>query len=65
MTERPVTVIEGTNILVGSNKEKIVSEGRKILQGEIKMGKIPELWDGKAAERIVKILLEKNEKEKG
>jgi len=65
VTERPVTVIEGTNILVGSNKEKIVSEGRKILQGEIKMGKIPELWDGKAAERIVKILLEKNEKEKG
>lgn len=55
-TERPVTVSQGTNILVGTKKEKIVQEAEKILNGKTQKSEIPELWDGKAAERIVKIL---------
>jgi UDP-N-acetylglucosamine 2-epimerase (non-hydrolysing) len=58
-TERPVTIIEGTNILVGTDPERIVKEARRILAGETKAGQVPELWDGRAAERIVRILLEK------
>jgi UDP-N-acetylglucosamine 2-epimerase (non-hydrolysing) len=57
-TERPVTITEGTNTLVGTDPEKIISESYKILRGEGKAGRIPKLWDGKTAERIVKILLE-------
>lgn len=56
-TERPITVTEGTNVIVGSDKEKIIKESLKVIEGKAKNGKIPELWDGKAAERIVKILL--------
>ncbi len=58
-TERPVTVTQGTNVVVGRNPERILQEARKILQGNWKQGQIPELWDGKAAERIVDILAEK------
>jgi UDP-N-acetylglucosamine 2-epimerase (non-hydrolysing) len=56
-TERPVTVTEGTNIMVGTDKNKILREGNKILNNEQKKGKIPEKWDGKAAQRIVDVLL--------
>ncbi len=56
-TERPVTIKEGTNILVGTNKEKIIKEFRKILNNRHKKSKIPKYWDGHAAKRIVKILL--------
>ena len=56
-TERPVTIEEGTNILVGSDREKIAEESYKILKGKGKKGRIPKLWDGKASERIVNILL--------
>ncbi len=55
-TERPITVEIGTNEIVGTDTEKIVSNARKILNGDWKKGAIPELWDGHAAERIVKIL---------
>ncbi len=55
-TERPVTIDVGTNILIGSNTDRVVTEARKILHGDLKKGSIPELWDGKAAERIVNIL---------
>ncbi|MES2208433.1 MAG: UDP-N-acetylglucosamine 2-epimerase (non-hydrolyzing) [Pseudomonadota bacterium] len=61
-TERPVTVEEGTNILVGTQPEKVITETRKVLAGEGKQGKRPELWDGYAAERIVKIIAEKLKK---
>ncbi len=59
-TERPITVTEGTNIIVGSNKEKIIKESLKIIKGKEKKGKIPKFWDGKAAERIANILLSKD-----
>jgi len=52
-TERPVTVETGTNQLVGTNWNDVDSAFVKILSGEIKKGEIPELWDGRAAERIV------------
>lgn len=58
-TERPSTVELGTNILVGPNKEKILSAWCTIKSDNKKEGQIPPLWDGKAAERIVKIILEK------
>jgi len=62
-TERPITVKEGTNTLVGNHREKILKESFKILDGRGKRGKIPKLWDGKAAERIVDILLEHSKKD--
>ncbi len=58
-TERPVTIEIGTNILIGSDTERVVTEAKKILRGDVKNGRIPELWDGRAAERIVNILVEK------
>lgn len=58
-TERPVTLKEGTNTIVGSNPEKIISKSMDILNGKKKIGRIPKLWDGKAAERIINILIEK------
>jgi UDP-N-acetylglucosamine 2-epimerase (non-hydrolysing) len=57
-TERPVTITEGTNTLVGTSQSKIVAEARKILAGNGKRGRAPKFWDGKAAERIVECLLE-------
>ncbi len=55
-TERPVTVDEGTNVLAGTDPARIVAEVRKVLTGQGKQGRRPQLWDGKAAERIVEIL---------
>jgi len=55
-TERPITVWEGTNELVGSNTDLIVNYAIKILDDKWKTGKVPELWDGKTSERIVNIL---------
>ncbi len=55
-TERPITVEEGSNVLVGTDPATIVAETRKILRGEGKKGRCPQLWDGKAAERIVEVL---------
>ncbi len=57
-TERPVTVKEGTNVLTDSNPEIILEEYEKIMNGSFKQGKIPYLWDGHAAERIVEKLVE-------
>jgi len=57
-TERPVTVKQGTNLLVSTNKSKAVEKAFEIINNKIKISnKIPELWDGKAAERIADILL--------
>ena len=56
-TERPVTVGEGTNVLVGRDLERLRSELEKILDGKRKPHRIPALWDGKASERIAKIIV--------
>jgi UDP-N-acetylglucosamine 2-epimerase (non-hydrolysing) len=55
-TERPETIEQGTNELVGTDPEKIISATAKVLSGEFKTGVIPDLWDGRAAERIVEIV---------
>jgi UDP-N-acetylglucosamine 2-epimerase (non-hydrolysing) len=55
-TERPVTVEEGSNVLVGSDPEQIVDEVRRVLRGQGKQGRRPALWDGRASERIVEVL---------
>jgi len=58
-TERPVTVWEGSNKLIGV--DDILSEVERILSGNGKQGKIPMYWDGKTAERMVE-MMEKIEK---
>lgn len=58
-TERPITCEMGTNVIVGNDKEKILEAAQKVLRGEAGKGRIPEKWDGKAAERIVEVLLSK------
>jgi UDP-N-acetylglucosamine 2-epimerase (non-hydrolysing) len=58
-TERPVTISIGTNILVGLDSDRILSEAHNILDGKHKKGGIPPLWDGRASHRIVEILKDK------
>ena len=53
-----MTVSQGTNEVIGIDSERLVLESKKILNGTFKKGKRPDLWDGKAAERIVDILVE-------
>jgi len=57
-TERPITCEVGTNVMVGNQPDEIRKQTRKILDGNVKQGSIPEKWDGRAAERIVDHLLE-------
>jgi UDP-N-acetylglucosamine 2-epimerase (non-hydrolysing) len=54
-TERPVTVSEGTNTVVGVDPARIVAESRRARAGEGKAGRIPALWDGRASERIAEV----------
>jgi UDP-N-acetylglucosamine 2-epimerase (non-hydrolysing) len=51
-TERPITVEQGTNTMVGSDRTAILSAVDDILLGHGKRGRVPEYWDGRAAERI-------------
>jgi UDP-N-acetylglucosamine 2-epimerase (non-hydrolysing) len=55
-TERPATVTEGTNILLGQRPERLPEEVRAILHGRRKQARVPPLWDGQAAERIADAL---------
>jgi len=55
-TERPETVTEGTNELIGDDLEKLLSSIKKIKTGTWKNGRVPALWDGRTAERIVDVL---------
>lgn len=57
-TERPITVDQGTNVVVGTDDEKIREETYRVLRGEAKKGRVPELWDGRASERIVRAALD-------
>jgi UDP-N-acetylglucosamine 2-epimerase (non-hydrolysing) len=56
-TERPITVEQGTNLLVGRDRRLIVQRTEEILAGGGKRGRVPELWDGRASERIAAHLL--------
>jgi UDP-N-acetylglucosamine 2-epimerase (non-hydrolysing) len=56
-TERPVTIEQGTNTLVGLEAEKVIAGGLEALKNPPREPKAPELWDGQAAKRIVDILI--------
>jgi UDP-N-acetylglucosamine 2-epimerase (non-hydrolysing) len=60
-TERPETITIGTNELVGTNPDNIAPALKILFDGNWKKGGIPELWDGKTAERIVNHLLNLSE----
>jgi UDP-N-acetylglucosamine 2-epimerase (non-hydrolysing) len=56
-TERPVTIEQGTNTLTGTDRAGILGTVDDILATGGKAGRVPELWDGHAAERIADVLL--------
>jgi len=58
-TERPITVARGTNRIVGTEPDAIYGSWRQVADGKWPAGELPELWDGKAAARIVNVLLGK------
>ncbi len=58
-TERPVTITHGTNRLIGVGSDRILAAYREVCAGGVISDRRPELWDGRAAERITKILVEK------
>jgi UDP-N-acetylglucosamine 2-epimerase (non-hydrolysing) len=51
-TERPITIVRGTNTLVGSTPDTLIAAVGHILETGGKKGRLPELWDGKAASRV-------------
>ena len=55
-TERPVTLINDTNLMVCRDPAWIVEEASRVLDGQGKVGRRPALWDGHSAKRIVKTL---------
>ncbi|WP_282774804.1 non-hydrolyzing UDP-N-acetylglucosamine 2-epimerase [Phaeodactylibacter xiamenensis] len=56
-TERPETITQGTNELVGTDPANIAPALRRVFSGNWKTGSIPEKWDGGTGERIVEVLL--------
>lgn len=56
-TERPITCSQGTNILAGTDPVRIRAAMDAVLEGRARRGSIPKKWDGRAAERLVEILL--------
>jgi UDP-N-acetylglucosamine 2-epimerase (non-hydrolysing) len=56
-TERPVTSTIGTNVLIGRDTGRLKAETRQILSGAARTGRIPRLWDGKAAKRIAQLIV--------
>lgn len=56
-TERPITITEGTNTLIGTSGTAVRNAYDTFRNGEIKKGAIPLFWDGMAAERIVEVLM--------
>jgi UDP-N-acetylglucosamine 2-epimerase (non-hydrolysing) len=55
-TERPITIAEGTNQLVGRDPERIVAAARRVLEAP-PAPRAPALWDGRAGQRIADVLL--------
>lgn len=55
-TERPITIIEGTNQLVPLDSQNIIEYSKRILSGDTKKGSVPKYWDGKTAERVVQVV---------
>lgn len=59
-TERPVTCEVGSNVLAGTRPERVRAAALRFVEGSARTARIPELWDGRAAERIAEILLHAN-----
>jgi UDP-N-acetylglucosamine 2-epimerase (non-hydrolysing) len=57
-TEHIETVKQGTNVLVGEDAAKLSEAMQKLVQGQWKSSSLPDRWDGRTAERIVRILME-------
>lgn len=57
-TERPLTIELGTNLLVGRDLERMSGEVQTILDGKVKTGTLPPLWDAHAAERLAGVIVE-------
>jgi UDP-N-acetylglucosamine 2-epimerase (non-hydrolysing) len=55
-TERPVTIRQGTNRLAGTNPHKILGHVRRLLRGDVPPKRVPPLWDGRSAGRLLKVL---------
>ncbi len=55
-TERPITVTEGTNKVVGLDRDRIHEEVLQIADGQAAEPRRPALWDGHASERILQVL---------
>ena len=55
-TERPATVTDGTNRVVGTRPERVLAEIERILDGDRPSPRRPPLWDGHAADRVVAVL---------
>jgi UDP-N-acetylglucosamine 2-epimerase (non-hydrolysing) len=58
-TERPITVEQGTNLLVGTEPASVLAAATQVLSDGGKRGRRPDLWDGQTSNRIVAILLER------
>lgn len=58
-TERPITAEVGSNTIVGTDPGRILAAYRRIMEGQTRAPQIPPFWDGLAAERIAKILVDK------
>ncbi|MCY0950305.1 non-hydrolyzing UDP-N-acetylglucosamine 2-epimerase [Streptomyces sp. H27-S2] len=56
-TERPITVSEGTNVLAGTDPERITATANRVLD-DPPAPRCPELWDGRASDRIARVLLD-------
>ena len=54
-----MTVSQGTNTITGTDPDRIVAAVEHALEGEVRLGHEPELWDGRAAERIAAVLRER------
>ncbi|AGC42492.1 UDP-N-acetylglucosamine 2-epimerase [Myxococcus stipitatus DSM 14675] len=54
-TERPITVEQGTNEVVGTDPDRIRAVADRALSGEGKKGRVPEFWDGRSGERIADV----------
>jgi len=61
-TERPVTISNGTNVLGGTTKKEIVKAFEHSMKKTLNNRRKPKYWDGRASERILKILLQAHNK---